>query len=429
MGKQIKVIKCPSCGNNKPISLGNDRFRCDKCGTEFFLDNDDININVNHNHNPRPNNYNPPNNYNRSSGNKTIVWIFGTLGVLFFLYILILLVGGLFRSKKYNGVSTYSTSSTKTKSPKRKISSSAVAWQLISHDNDVYSICLDYQFNGEKGLHFVIYDFKNDSIIKAINRGTSQVLTTYHRSFYSTGNDYYVFNHNEIWEVDRKNMIISSITDTIAQAKPALNSGFKSIRFLEEYQGDGFVLETNLGKTFYYFPKVDQLYTYKAFNHFASSGMETVAEDAQMRSFYMFENKSSQESSNVAQLMKIDYQYNNGGPENKFRSMDSYTIKNKSAYRVTSLAPIGDEKIAFSPKVIYSDNAYIAISYYPTLASDAPLTIELLGNKGESIWKINIGRDNSVLDVVRIGETIYLLNKRSTLYELSKNTNKVIILS
>lgn len=430
MAKQIKVIKCPSCGNNKPTSLGNDRFRCDKCGTEFFLDSDDININVNHNTRP---NY-PPRN-NQSSANKSIVWVIGILGALFLLYIIVLFVGSLSRSNKYKGTSTYSSSSTypkpstKSKSSKLKISPSAVSWQLISHDDNVYSICLDDKFNGKKGLHFVIYDFKKDSIINVVDRGSSQVLKTVHRSFYSTGNDYFVINYNEIWEVDSKDLTIKNITDTIAQSKPALNSGFKSIRFLEEYQGDGFVLGTNLGKSFYYFPKVDQLYTQKAFDHFARGGMETVADDAQMRTFYLFENKTSKESSNVAQLTKVEYKYNNGGPENKLASIDSYTTNRKSAYRVTSLTAMGEEKIAFSPKVIYSDSTYIAISYYPTLANDVPLTIELLNTKGESIWKQSIDRNNNLLGVTRVDETIYLLNRRSTIYELSKNSSKIFNLN
>ena len=48
MAKQIKVVKCPQCGNSKPTAIGKEHYRCSKCDTEFFLDNDDVNINVNH---------------------------------------------------------------------------------------------------------------------------------------------------------------------------------------------------------------------------------------------------------------------------------------------------------------------------------------------------------------------------------------------
>ena len=53
MAKQIKVIKCPQCGGNKPVIIDKDHYRCSKCDTEFILDSDDINVNVNHNYGRR----------------------------------------------------------------------------------------------------------------------------------------------------------------------------------------------------------------------------------------------------------------------------------------------------------------------------------------------------------------------------------------
>ena len=62
MTKKIKPIKCPQCGSEKYDEIGEEKFRCRNCGTEFFLDNDDININVNHHYNfdsGQADNYNP----------------------------------------------------------------------------------------------------------------------------------------------------------------------------------------------------------------------------------------------------------------------------------------------------------------------------------------------------------------------------------
>jgi DNA-directed RNA polymerase subunit RPC12/RpoP len=54
MAKNIKAIKCPHCGSIKITTLRPDYYKCDSCGTEFFLDSDDININHNYNY-PRNN--------------------------------------------------------------------------------------------------------------------------------------------------------------------------------------------------------------------------------------------------------------------------------------------------------------------------------------------------------------------------------------
>lgn len=48
MTTKIKAVRCPQCGSEKHTQTGEKRFLCKNCGTEFFLDDDDININVNH---------------------------------------------------------------------------------------------------------------------------------------------------------------------------------------------------------------------------------------------------------------------------------------------------------------------------------------------------------------------------------------------
>ncbi|WP_019946820.1 SHOCT domain-containing protein [Hymenobacter aerophilus] len=45
MAKSIKALKCPQCGSTQKTQVRPEHFRCDNCGTEYFLDNDDININ------------------------------------------------------------------------------------------------------------------------------------------------------------------------------------------------------------------------------------------------------------------------------------------------------------------------------------------------------------------------------------------------
>lgn len=44
MAKKIKAIKCPQCGSSKISELRADYYHCNSCGTDFFLDSDDINI-------------------------------------------------------------------------------------------------------------------------------------------------------------------------------------------------------------------------------------------------------------------------------------------------------------------------------------------------------------------------------------------------
>lgn len=57
MATRIKAVKCPQCGSEKHEQLDEKRYRCLNCGTEFFLDDDDINVNVNHHYDFQSSNF------------------------------------------------------------------------------------------------------------------------------------------------------------------------------------------------------------------------------------------------------------------------------------------------------------------------------------------------------------------------------------
>ena len=54
MGTRIKPIKCPNCGSEKHTQKDDKCYLCQSCGTEFYIDDDDININVNHHYEFQP---------------------------------------------------------------------------------------------------------------------------------------------------------------------------------------------------------------------------------------------------------------------------------------------------------------------------------------------------------------------------------------
>ena len=48
MSIKIRPIKCPNCGSEKHDQLNEKLYRCKNCGTEYFLDDDDITVHVKH---------------------------------------------------------------------------------------------------------------------------------------------------------------------------------------------------------------------------------------------------------------------------------------------------------------------------------------------------------------------------------------------
>ncbi|KKX48921.1 hypothetical protein [Sphingobacterium sp. IITKGP-BTPF85] len=81
MAKQIKALKCPHCGSVKKQNIKEDHYICNNCGTEYFLDNDDINVNVKHQYgHGRFNGLDP----------KTKKYLFFVVaGILFFVFLVV----------------------------------------------------------------------------------------------------------------------------------------------------------------------------------------------------------------------------------------------------------------------------------------------------------------------------------------------------
>ena len=152
--------------------------------------------------------------------------------------------------------------------------------------------------------------------------------------------------------------------------------------------------------------------------------MDAVSDDAKLRRYYLFQNKESKASSNVAQLMEITYKYNNGGPENMQTKLTNSNMKNMDRYRIVSIKPITEDRICFFPEVFHSDSTEVLVSYRPTLADEAPQDIELLTTKGDTKWKVTYNKKFDCNSVVKANSTYYLQINKDLILEVKKDGNK-----
>ena len=417
MAKQIKVIKCPQCGGNKPVMIDKDHYRCSKCDTEFILDSDDINVNVNHNYGQYQT--------GKSSSKSPLAFI-----IIFIVAILFALSIGIgFITKQFNKTSTRTVT---TASSERKdivlsvltsVNGQAVAFYL-EDENTLLS---------DNGYSAVFYDVVSGKKIRQQNglfkdESISEIEC---RKFVSDNSCYIVINNSHIYKVGVDTLL--NMYDEISSRKPALNSGYSKAWFTVDGYGEGFALETKLGKSFYYFPASDALYTEKAMNHVMKGKFETLTTGATDMVYYIFRNKESKQSSNVSELMEITYKFNNGGPECKLLNFAHAEQNGFDTYRIVSHRSITQEFICFSPQVLYYDKEYILITYKSTLADDAVRNVQLLDTKGTVLWTVpveyNIESEYSLksesktivqkLYNVRTGRGFMLQNEKNSLLEIS----------
>ena len=383
MAKQIKVIKCPQCGGGKPVMIDKDHYRCSKCDTEFILDNDDINVNVNHSYGQ----YNRTGSSSHSSAKSTVSIVLTVLALVFFITVLgIRFISSQFR--KANNRQTVSTVQT--------VKSDILMSVLLPVGEQSVVFYLEDKNTLIKGNGYsaVFYDIVNGKKIKQFDGlfKNERIEKIEYRKFISDRSCYIIINNTHLYKVEPDTLI--NMYTEISGRKPALNAGYSNIFFMPEEYGEGFSLETKLGKAFSYFPASDALYTDKALNHVIKGKFETLSGDAVDMVYYLFKNKESKQSKNVSQLMEITYKFNNGGPEFKLLDYGMLQLNTPDDYRIVSQKSITEEFISFLARVLYYDKEYILITYKQTLADDAVRNVQLLDTKGTVLWTIPVEYNN-----------------------------------
>lgn len=417
MAKQIKVLKCPSCGNTKPLSQANDQYRCDKCDTNFFLESQDINVNVKHSFDKAPISF--------KGENITIMFVVLCLSLVIF-SVFYFSASGIGVEKSSDSEYISKGNSLYPVNDKEEIKVTEL--KVFPYNNKPVALYIESRNlpvgqRDQDGIYGVFYDFLNAKVLKEIKLSSNYADTLTHRFFPSQDKDYYIIDNKSVYCMDPDNLEIKDVTKQITDAKPALQAGFSKIGFVEQGNGDGFIIDTKLGKTFYYFPTQNSLYTYEAFKHLSTSGLKGIAPDATTRSKYLFVNKETHSSLNVGQLMKVDYKYNNGGPEQEITHLDSRNLQPGyyKAYRVEKLEPIGQEFVCFFSKVLYADQQGAVIVYKPIFDVQANQIMELIDINGKQIWKVTNNWNTKLKNISKVGSTYYVQKDHNVILELNKD--------
>ncbi len=408
MSKQIKVIKCPQCGNTKPLSIGQDRYRCDKCGTEFFLDNNDVNVNVNVNH---------QHDKKEISGAS----ILKIASIFAFVAVFMLIV--FFIRFCVDQVSRVG----------RRVNTTQVVADPSPVEYSRFLFSTPLSANGQ-GILFYLKSRQDKTVAyfqdivtgnpireQELPAGTGSQKVTY-RWFRSDSTHYVILDDSRIYMITPEKYAFTSVTDSICARKPALNAGLMSVSFVPEEQGEGFLIHSNLGKDLYYFPEPDMLYTKKAFQFLKDNPSQPLLPGSREEVYYLFYNQESAHSSNVARLFEVRYKFNNGGPENRLMGLKNPEIENPGKYRIVSCKPITDERIYFSPEVLLYDDRNILISYWPSLSDKAVMYLQLLDISGNIVWTQPLGENvRTIIRAIRTDRGFIIQTAEDSFYEVSSD--------
>lgn len=270
MVKTIKVLKCPQCGSKKHTQTDDKHYRCNSCGAEFYIDDDDININVNHRFD------------NGSSLNIGHGMIKNTKLIttaLIFPLALFLFFGGLVFFKSSHKSSFFDSDSIEVHDNYGIIQPINCEGKVIFAYTMNRRYSMDYYNDKPKHTNGVYYGFRDAQTSKVLverllisEKDEMELHTFWHdhddlRYFHQANRWFLITSCRFIYEIDPKAMTIKNVSKTLFGKRPAMNSGISDVRYVERYDGEGFKVINNIGETYYYFPATDRLYTETAYNH------------------------------------------------------------------------------------------------------------------------------------------------------------------
>jgi hypothetical protein len=401
MAKAIKAIQCPKCGSPQKVEVRPDVFRCESCGTEYFLDNDDINVNYTVRQVPLPPVPAP------APQSRVLVGIIAVVALL--------LVFGTrywFRSASLPSAPTSQYSVT------------------TSDDDDAYTS--HYRFSADETLLYLAptqkpvllqvglrrYDrvTPDSSYVNFVDATTGKLLKAaplpvppgtaspdFDLKPFANGELYILVNKTTVFRVDKASYTCKDVTKSLFQGQSELASGIATVEAGDNDYGDYFSVFTNDGRNLMYFPRINKVYAKDAF-YDARHGFNNLQPHSATKTGFIFSRKSLTYPEDNIQLLKYQYRDNDGAPRDlpRFEWNDDYggsgiftdadphrkvliTPYELKEARVLSYADFTPGRLYFAPALLYADTEYVLISFKPTAAPSVATSVQCLNARTAAI--------------------------------------------
>jgi len=427
MAKEIKVIKCPSCGSTSKTEIKPDFFQCTNCQTTYFLDDNDVNVNYNHNYK-----YDTSNNpFAPKPINRTVKIIAIVIGVFFGLSFIINIIVSIFTNRNQQApIQASVISSSVDDAEPTGYRASRYNFMPFTAADENRPVVLgveerDYNRKGEKekdGVYVVFYDPVKKSIISDTKIGSERTSSSNLKfKTFSNGNIYMIADKTTLYAVDKTNFKLVEAGKQFFSGRQELQVGVATMEFVYEDNGDGMVILTNDGKQLYYFPLVQKLYTEDAYYE-AQWGFDNLLPGSKEKDYHVFTKTSDDYPNDKLQLLNIRYKDNGKGPKNIetrpswgkdyggsgiFTERDPYkkVLFDKSSKlrsRIISWKDVTPGRLYFSPKVIFDDGKTLLITFKPDANPRSTYNLQQVNvNTGAAEWTLPSPKGAEITGMVK----------------------------
>lgn len=392
MAKYIKALKCPQCGSVKKQEHKEDHYICSNCGTEYFLDNDDINVNIQHK-------YKHTNSFSLLDKNrkKLIYFLAFIIGIT--------LISTVITSLWQVGMVTKPAKANRNY---REHIESFLAYPGKHPDDIVVMLKVERRNSSseeKKEQYFIrFYDPINHKVLN------EQEMLDWKAGYYLRNRKFgdgkwYVLadKSNRVYQLNAERNTLEEITDEIFGAVPEFSSGIATLNFVSAENGDGFRLMTNDGREFYYYPIAQKLYNDFRELREAYSGIESLKENAVESVRFIFTEKSSDYPEERKQLIKYRYKNNIGHPiqlpytnQTKWQKVHRFNTRSgSSSYhkmlfrsnRISDFIDLTPGRLYFRAEIMYQDKDNLYIKGLPNANPEGKLYLQKIDTEsGKVLW-------------------------------------------
>ncbi|UYQ93338.1 hypothetical protein MKQ68_24965 [Chitinophaga horti] len=423
MPKEIKAIKCPHCGSVKHTAIKPDQYRCESCHTQYFIDSDDVHVYHTVTHRTEGGyQYKAP-----QIPKKMIVFGAIVSAAMFFVAIFF------FIGNDSSAGSTYSVSEASAPKETYTTWSGGTAPVLSSAGEPLLFSLAGRMYRGtagsddKNGLYAAFFDpIKKEEVsakkLDLPNAGTTADVKL--RQF-TNGDMYAIINKSKIFKIDPAAQSATDVSSSLYKDQPLLQSGIATVEFMYDSYGDGLTVMTNDGKSLFYYPLVNKVYTKTELDK-AQEGFSTLLPGATDRTYFTFTRKGHEFPDEKTQLLQIVHKHNSGGPRwlvtgpswGKDYQVPSGIYSGNIPYkkvllskremergRIVSYKDITPDRLYFSPEVLFSDDKDLVILFRANASPETPFTLQCLDpNTGTIKWTTPLEAKQDIDEMIRCKE-------------------------
>ena len=387
---KIQAVICPQCGSPNLTSLGDDKFRCENCQANYFIDKDKLEVHVRHS-------FEPPKSVSPKPLNKSsLKYIMGIVLACFAL---------LFAVKLGLNSILFNTNS---------VSKPAFS---VRENNDERADKVIIALSGKQPKMFVLFkNFNRDDkhelsdgkillrvyepetkelvkeieVVPSMNQagfGTDYGLDNYLSVLGNT--IWYVAAKSRIYGIDPNSFEVKQTNESVTAQFSELASGIGSIENIAYEKG--FKIQNNNGASYFYFPLENKLYNE---TEYKKAKEELAGKDLVKRfTFEKIDNSGALEK--MKKLYEIKRFESKTGPGQSCVECIYFDLENvkkgeplSSKSEVKEVKEFTPERSYFDGQYLYNDENEVLISFKRTANEKDASVIQCLDTNGTTKWTV-----------------------------------------